>query len=121
MLEIYDCCDVLAQEFKDADLFETYEDALRGNQKINSLQRVRDVMFTLNYSHNRKRELINNLLNLTEVKYGSIFDDNFYLSLKKDKSFYRARMFLVEKLYSDESMRNEIYEDVIKEKIKRII
>lgn len=121
MLEIYDCCDVLSKEFQEADLFDTYETALRGNQKINSLQRVRDIMFTRGYSHNRKREIINSLLNLTEVKYGSVFDDEVYLSLKKARMFYGARMFLVEAIYSDDSLRKEKSEEVIKEKIKRMI
>jgi hypothetical protein len=121
MLEIYDCCDVLSQEFKDADLFDIFEDALRGNQKINSIQRVRDILFTRNYSHNKKREVINSLLNLTEIKYGSVFDDKFYLSLKRDKMFYRARMFLVEAVYSDGKLRKEKSEEVVKEKIKRLL
>lgn len=121
MLEIYDCCDLLSQEFKEADLFDLYEVALRSNQKINSLQRVRDVMLTGKYSHNRKRELINNLLNLTEIKYGSVFDDNFYLSLKRDRLFYGARMFLVESIYSDDRLRKEKSEEVVKAKIKRMI
>ena len=121
MLEIYDCCDVLSQEFKDADLFDIFEDALRGNQKINSIQRVRDILFTRNYSHNKKREVINSLLNLTEIKYGSVFDDKFYLSLKRDKMFYRARMFLIEAVYSDGKLRKEKSEEVVKEKIKRLL
>ena len=121
MLEIYDCCDLLSKEFEEADLIDLYEDALRGNQKIHSLQRVRDVMFTRSYSHNKKRQLINGLLNLTEVKFGSIFDDEMYLSLKKDKMFYRARMFLVENVYNNPDLRKEESEEMIKEKIKRMI
>ena len=49
-LEIYDCCDLLEEEYKQADLFDTYEKALRGNQKIHSTQRVRDVMFSKSLS-----------------------------------------------------------------------
>lgn len=78
-------------------------------------------MFSRTYSHQQKKELINALLNLTEVKFGSIFDDAIYLSLKKEKKFYVARMGLVENFYSDASLRKDKNERVIKEKIKRMI
>ena len=51
----------------------------------------------------------------------SLFDDKFYLSLKRDKMFYRARMFLVEAVYSDGKLRKEKSEEVVKEKIKRLL
>lgn len=119
-LEIYDCCDLLEAEYKQADLFDTYEKALRGNQKIHSTQRVRDVMFSRSYSHEQKKEIINSLLNLTEVKYGPVFSDGMYLSLKKEKMFYAGRMAVVEKVYSDPSSRTETSEAVLKSKIKTL-
>jgi hypothetical protein len=78
-------------------------------------------MFTRSYSRNKKRQLINGLLNLSEVKFGSIFDDEMYLALKKDKVFYRARMFLVENVYNNPDLRKEESEELIKEKIQRMI
>lgn len=121
MLEIYDCCDFLESEYKDADLFESFEGAVRSSQKIHSLQRVRDVMFSRAYSKEKKKELMNALINLTEVKYGSAFDDEMYLFLKKQKGFYNVRMSAVEKFYSDDSLRQEKSEAKIREKIKRMI
>jgi len=119
-LEIYDCCDLLETEFKEADLFDVYEVALRGNQKIHSTQRVRDVMFSRAYPHEQKKEIINSLLNLTEVKYGPVFTDEMYLSLKREKMFYAGRMGIVEKVYSDPSLRTESSEKVLKMKINNL-
>ena len=121
MLEIYDCCDILSDEYKEAGIFEQYESALRSNQKIHSVQRVRDVMFSRSYPHDRKKELINALLNLTEVKYGELFTDSMYNSLKSEKVFYRVRMGLAEKVYSDPSLRISKSEGEIKAKIKSLI
>lgn len=121
MLEIYDCCDILSDEYKEAGIFDEYESALRSNQKIHSVQRVRDVMFSRSYPHDQKKELINALLNLTEVKYGELFTDPMYKSLKDEKVFYRARMGLVERVYSDSSLRTSKSESDIKTKIKSLI
>lgn len=121
MLEIYDCCDMLSEEYKEAGIFEQYEFALRSNQKIHSLQRVRDVMFSKAYPHEEKKELINALLNLTEVKYGKVFNDPMYRSLKSEKVFYRTRMGLVERVYSDPSLRTSKSETEIRSKIKTMI
>lgn len=121
MLEIYDCCDILSEEFKEAGIYELYEKALKSNQKIHSVQRVRDVMFSKAYDPEQKNELINSLLNLTEIKYGNVFTDPMYLSLKKEKLFYRARMGIVEKAYSNPNMRTGKSEEVVREKIKRLV
>lgn len=121
MLEIYDCCDILGAEYKEAGLYEEYEEALRSNQKIHSVQRVRDIMFSRSYQHEQKRDIINALINLTEIKYGVLFTDPMYLSLKKEKMFYAARMGVVEKVYNDPSLRTGKSEVAIKEKIKRLI
>ena len=120
ILEIYDCCDLLEEEYKQAGLFDTYENALRGNQKIHSTQRVRDVMFSRSPSHEQKKIIINSLLNLTEVKYGPVFTDEMYLSLKKEKMFYAGRMGIIEKVYSDSSLRTESSETVLKTRIKSL-
>ena len=121
MLEIYDCCDFLESEYRENDLFDTFEGAVRSNQKIHSLQRVRDVMFSRTYQHDRKKAIINALINLTEVKYGEPFNDEIYLSLKRSKLFYNARMSIVEKVYSDESLRRDGSEQVIRDKIKKLV
>lgn len=121
MLEIYDCCDILSEEYKDAGIYELYEGALRSNQKIHSVQRVRDVMFSSAYEKEQKNDLINALLNLTEIKYGYVFTDPMYLSLKKEKMFYRARMGVVEKVYSDPKARYSKSEEEVRAKIKRLI
>ena len=121
MLEIYDCCDILTEEFTDADLYEIYQSTLKSNQKIHSIQRVRDIMFSRVYSQEKKKRIINALLNLSEVKFGLIFNDPMYLSLKDEKLFYAARMGLVEKIYSDSSLRTDESELEIKEKIKKLI
>ena len=44
-----------------------------------------------------------------------------YLSLRKDKMVYRARMFLVENVYSDTILRKDESEEAIKKSIKRMI
>lgn len=56
LLDIYDCCDLLEKMYRESELFEKYEDAIRGSQKIQSLQRIRDVMFSKKYSYEEKRD-----------------------------------------------------------------
>ena len=105
LLDIYDCCDLVEKQYKAIDMFCSYEDAIRGNQKIHSLQRVRDIMFSREYSFEEKNEIINLFLRLTEVKYGNIFLDSFYRMLKNEKPFYRMRMDIVENLIYDSSFQ----------------
>ena len=70
--------------------------------------------------HDHKKVIINTLLNLTEVKFGPVFSDEMYLSLKKEKMFYAGRMGIVEKVYSDPSLRTESSESVLRARIKSL-
>lgn len=118
--DIFDCCDLVEKRYKEADIFDIYKDAIRGNQKIHSLQRARDIMFSNFYSKEEKRTIINLLINLTEIKYGDVFSDPFYNFLKENNLFYRFRMDMIEHLYS-ESLENCKSEDDVKMKIKKMV
>lgn len=119
LLDIYDCCDLVEEQYKIANIFENYETAIRGNQKIHSLQRVRDIMFSSKYSIEEKQEIINLILRLTEVKYGDVFSDPFYQILKKEKLFYRFRMDIVENLIYDSRFQSYSSENDLKVRLRK--
>lgn len=96
ILDIFDCCDLVEQRFQEFSLFSEYEKAVRGNQKIHALQRIRDVLFSIHYRSGEKKALIENFIKLIELKYGSILTDEYYQKLKQAKPFYRMRMNYVE-------------------------
>lgn len=121
LLDIYDCCDLLEDRYKREGLFDTYEKAIKGNQKIHSLQRTRDIMLSSRYTQEEKRKIINYLINLTTIKYGEIFSDEYYKFMKLKKIFYRTRMEYIEKYYYDGSSQTSLTEEELKEEIKRLI
>ncbi len=120
ILEIYDCCDFLEEEYQKEDLFNHFQSALRSSQEVNSLQRVRDVMFSKNYTQKQKKEIISALVHLTELKYGSPFHNEMYQKFLKLRNFYNFRMQIVQKIYL-ETKEKEMKEEEIKEKIRRLM
>lgn len=67
----------------------------------------------------KKKEIINLLVNLTELKYGDVFSDPAYQSLKDRKLFYKARMDFVEQIYNGvNSLSVEEVKTKLKEKLR---
>ena len=120
ILEIFDCCDLVEQRYRDFDLFYDYESAIRSNQKIHALQRIRDILFSPSYSSQEKKELIPLFVQLIEMKYGKVFSDEYYFRLKKAKCFYRIRMNYIEKLYCSSAPIDSSI-DNIKKRIREMI
>lgn len=115
-LDIFDCCDLVEENYRKDGLLDEYLEQVRGSQIVHSLQRVRDILFSLNFSKNDKKELINDFINLIDIKYGNFKEDKFY-KLRKEKSiFYRVRMSYVEKYILDDNLREETDCTKVKEK-----
>lgn len=121
LLSIYDCCDMVENNYKKAGLFDVYEKAIRSNQKIHSLQRIRDIMFSTHYTNEEKKIIINYLIRLTTMKYGEVFSDEYYQTLKANKLFYKTRMDYVEKFYYNSTNNTCDSEEKIKSEIKRLV
>ncbi len=121
LLEIYDCCDLLEQFYMDEDLFEIFEKTIRGSQKIQASQRIRDIMFSNKYSQAEKEEIINYLIHLISIKYGDLFSDALYQKLKELRTFYRMRMNYIEKYFYNPELQLETQEEEVKAYIKRLI
>lgn len=86
IVDIFDCCDLVENQYKEAGLFNEFKDVIRSNQKIHALQRAKEVMTTEGYSYKEKKMIINAIINLIEVKYGEVFETEFY------KEFYKKRL-----------------------------
>lgn len=121
ILSMYDCCDLVEDKYKQAGLFDIYEQAIRANQKIRSIQRTRDIMLSPHYTKEEKRKIINSLINLTTIKYGEIFSDEYYKFMKSKKLFYKTRMEYIESHYYDEMLQTNLTEEELKEEIKQLI
>lgn len=114
ILEIFDCCDLVEQRYRDFGLFSDYEPAIRSNQRIHALQRVRDILFSTSYSSQEKKELIPLFIQLIEMKYVKAFCDEYYSRLKQEKSFYRIRMNYIENMYHSYDPIEESVDDIKK-------
>lgn len=121
IVDIFDCCDFVEKQYKEVGLFDEYKGAIRSNQKIHALQRAKEVMTSSGYSYLEKKKIINAIINLIEVKYGDVFEDEIYKSFNKKRKFIRGKKYFLEKCYSDVCLRKDSEEEVIKEKIKSMI
>ena len=121
MLDIFTVADILEQNYRGINLYDEYQKEIRASQIMNCLQRLRDVNFSLKISGNDRRLLTNALLNLIELKYGDWQNQPAYINQKNIDRFYRYRMEYIEKTISDEKIRQENSEEIIKQKIKTIM
>lgn len=120
ILEIFTVSDKLEESFDKNNIKDIYFDELRTLQIVNSLGRVRDCAF-MSMPYDQKVELINNLLNLIEIKYGDWQNNKWYINQKESSRFYRMRMEYIEQNFSFAELRTETDEQIIKQKIKNMI
>lgn len=120
ILDIFEVSDILEKNFENNDIKEQFIKELRTTQIVNTLGRVRDLSF-MNLEHDKKIALINALLNLIEVKYGDWQNNEWYKMQKEKSLFYCMRMNNIEKNYSKDYLRTDKDEEIIKEKIKKMI
>ncbi len=119
ILEIYECCDFLEKEYQDQQLFETFQSAIHSSQKIHSMQRTRDILFSTSLNWETKKKLLTLLINLTERKYGNPFTDETIQILRQQKTFYQLRMNFLSALYQKEKKLESIQE--IENQIRKLI
>ena len=119
LLDIFDVSDSLEDKFKKYCIEDIFKEELQTIQIANCLCRARDLVFK-NIPYQEKRELINLILNLIEVKYGNWQDNPWYIKQKEDSLFYNLRMSFVEKC-ADGFDRDLKDEEEIKKKIKKFL
>ncbi len=120
MLDIFEVSDMLEQKMVDNDLFNEFQNELRTVQIVNSLGRVKDLLFT-NISREEKMLLMNYLINLIEIKYGDWETNKWYQLQKNISKFYGMRMEHIEAHFLNSKMRTENSEVKVKQKIKSIL
>lgn len=121
LLDLYKSCDAFEMECERLHTLDSIKSAVMGSQKIRSMQTTRNILFSTKYSVRQKEEIINNLIRLTTLKYGDVFDDEYYLMLKRLKQSYKMRMGYIEKFIYNEDF--ETKEDVpeLEAHIKRLL
>ena len=120
ILDIFTCCDILEENMKKNRSFDELQSELRDIQIINSVSRIRDLLF-VTMSLKRKKELINLLSKLIEIKYGFWQENEKYIDFKNNSNFYKMRMKCIEELFIDDKLIKIEDENEIKAKIRSIV
>lgn len=120
LLDIFECSDMLEKQMTDNYVVDEFKKELRTVQIVNSIGRVRDLLFA-NISRQNKILLMNYLINLIEIKYGDWQNNEWYKLQKQLSKFYGMRMEYIERNFLDSKVRNETDESILKQKIKNAI
>lgn len=120
VVEVFDSNDALEANFRRIGLYSPYEELIKSRIVFEALLRVENVCMWPIFPREKRRILINLLVNMIELRYGEWRNNPAHLEYKQQDGLYKYIMDQIEQKFLSEFSRFETSETVMREKVKSL-